>query len=113
MNTREYDEFTESMWMNNADDYRRQVSIATLGLAGESGEAAEKVKKYLRGDYDLLSNGPSVDELLYELGDIAFYISTMARLLDSSLEEVLQRNVWKLTDRKARRGDLRGDGDHR
>lgn len=78
----------------------------TLGLVGEAGEFAEKVKKYVRdGTYDRTL-------WLKELGDVVFYAAALANYLDSDLQEVMDINVAKLNDRKAR-DVLQGSGDSR
>jgi NTP pyrophosphatase (non-canonical NTP hydrolase) len=65
-----------------------------LGLCGESGEAADIIKKHVYHGHDL-----NKDKLIYELGDICWYIAVTAELLGVSLEEVMQRNVEKLKQR--------------
>ena len=111
MNTLEYDNFVAEKWMNGTEDFETQMTIAGFGLAGESGEIAEKLKKWIRGDYHMGLG--KQQEVLKELGDILFYISTMARLVDSNLDYVMDLNIQKLTDRQKRTGTLRGDGDNR
>lgn len=77
-----------------------------LGLCGESGEFAEKVKKGIRdGKFDRSA-------ALKELGDVLWYLSACARDLGSSLGEVAQMNLDKLADRE-RRHVLGGSGDDR
>ena len=78
-----------------------------LGLVGEAGEVAEKIKKLLR-DGKLLSS----EEIVKELGDVVFYATSIANYFDSDLDEVLQRNVDKLNSREER-GVLGGSGDNR
>ena len=120
----DYDTFVREMWMNHHQPKREQLAIATLGIAGEAGEVAEKVKKSLRGDYSLFPNAAVTardtqlgyekrDEIVKELGDVLFYISTVARLMDYDLAHVMVENARKLTERKAKTGTLRGDGDNR
>jgi NTP pyrophosphatase (non-canonical NTP hydrolase) len=82
-----------------------------LGLAGEAGEVAEKVKKVMR------DRGGSVDDaarvgIAKELGDVLWYVAQLATELGLSLEEVAAGNLSKLRSRK-NRGRLHGDGDHR
>lgn len=78
-----------------------------LGLCGEAGEFADKIKKTWR-------NGTPLDKraALLELGDVLWYLSACARDLGSSLEEVAAMNVAKLLDRRAR-GVLKSEGDNR
>ena len=79
----------------------------TLGLVGEAGEVAEKVKKYLRDDTKV-----SQKEIVKELGDVVFYATALSNYFYSNLEEVMQVNMDKLDDR-AKRGVIRGSGDNR
>lgn len=79
----------------------------TLGLVGEAGEVAEKIKKYLRDDNKILQK-----EIVKELGDVLFYTTALANFFYSNLPEVMQMNMDKLNSR-ARRGVVRGSGDNR
>ena len=83
----------------------------TLGLTGEAGEVADKVKKVLRdrdGQFD-----PEVREAIkLELGDVLWYVAQLARELGYDLDEVASANLDKLASRAAR-GRIRGSGDHR
>lgn len=81
------------------------------GLAGEAGEVCDKIKKVFRdkgGVIDAADRGA----ILLELGDVLWYVSEIARQLDTSLDFVAKANIEKLTDRKIR-GVLGGNGDHR
>jgi len=82
-----------------------------LGLVGEAGEIAEKIKKIIR-DKD---GRPSESDLLLlkaELGDVLWYISQISSDLGYNLESVARDNLDKLRDRKDR-GKLGGSGDTR
>jgi len=85
-----------------------------LGLCGEAGEYAEKIKKLLRDkDADLDNLLPN--ELLLmvkELGDVLWYVNACAYELGYSLEDVAQTNIDKLLSRKAKKL-LHGSGDDR
>ena len=85
--------------------YDHPVIYPTLGLCGESGEVAEKVKKHLR-------DGTSLDELKKELGDVLWYISAIASDLKLSLDDIAETNISKLTSR-LERGKIQGSGDNR
>jgi len=89
--------------------YPREYDIIypTLGLAGEAGEVAEKIKKYLRKDGDL-----NKEDLTKELGDVLWYVANLAYDLGINLEDVAVTNLEKLRGRKIR-GTLHGEGDNR
>jgi NTP pyrophosphatase (non-canonical NTP hydrolase) len=86
-----------------------RVIYPVVGLANEAGEALGKVKKVLRRDHTI---DAVRERLIDELGDCLWYIAVSANDLDISLDDVAQRNLDKLQDRKAR-GMIRGDGDNR
>lgn len=79
----------------------------TLGLVGEAGEVAEKIKKLIR-DSSRFQN----EEIMKELGDVVFYATALANIYGKGLQEVLELNIAKLDDRQ-RRGKLKGSGDNR
>lgn len=83
----------------------------TLGLAGEAGEVAEKIKKVLRDGNNLITEEKK-EEIKKELGDVLWYISQLATELNLSLEEVASHNIEKLLSRQER-AQLHGDGDNR
>jgi len=88
-----------------------KVLYPVLGLCGEAGEVAEKVKKVYRDKGGIITEDTK-QELKKELGDVLWYISTISRDLGLTLEEVAQANIEKLTSRKAR-GVIHGNGDNR
>jgi NTP pyrophosphatase (non-canonical NTP hydrolase) len=82
-----------------------------LGLVGESGEVADKVKKLQRNNGGTMSEEER-QELLKELGDVLWYLSAIAHYLGGSLDDVAAGNIAKLFDRKAR-GVIKSTGDNR
>ena len=82
-----------------------------LGLSGESGEIMEKFKKILRDKNGKISEDDR-DAIIKELGDVLWYVNSVAHLLDCSLEEVARRNNDKLFSRQSR-GKIHGSGDDR
>ncbi|BAW00858.1 MazG nucleotide pyrophosphohydrolase [Thermus thermophilus] len=82
-----------------------------LGLAGEAGELANKVKKVLR-DHGGRLREEDREAILAELGDVLWYVAQVATDLGESLEAVAQANLAKLRSRKER-GRLGGAGDNR
>jgi len=87
------------------------LSYPALGLTGEAGEVADKIKKLIRDDGGVLTDKRRV-EMIKKLGDVLWYLAAMAMELGVSLEEVAKTNVEKLADRK-KRGVLTGEGDNR
>ncbi len=85
------------------------VPYTILGLVNEAGEVAGKYKKFIR---DNLSINETRDAIADELGDVQWYLANAARELGFSLEEIMRRNLDKLSDR-ANRGVLGGSGDKR
>ena len=83
----------------------------TLGLVGEAGEIAEKIKKVIR-DNNYIVTEEKKQELIKELGDVLWYMAQFATELDFSLEEVAVKNIEKLFSRKER-NVLSGSGDNR
>lgn len=92
-------------------DLGRNLAYPTLGLAGETGEVAERVKKMIRDDNSVLT--PERREALKaELGDVLWYVAAICSELDLPLSEVAEYNIRKLRDRQAR-NVISGDGDTR
>lgn len=104
MEFNEYQKFVKTM---KVYPEKRAIIYPVLGLAGESGEIAEKVKKWLRGDRLLQK-----EELVKEIGDVLWYCAALADDLGFTFEDVVQANIEKLTSRKER-DVLKGDGDNR
>ena len=82
-----------------------------LGLCGEAGEVAEKVKKLYR-DSDGVITEEFKQALAKEMGDVIWYLTAMAEIIGISMEEILQINYDKLMARKAT-STLHGSGDDR
>ncbi len=94
--------------------YPRQGSnlvYPTLGLIGEAGEIANKVKKIERDNEGVLSDEKR-KEIQAELGDVLWYVAQLATELNISLDEIAIENIDKLYSR-LERGVIKGSGDKR
>ena len=83
----------------------------TLGLVGESGEVAEKIKKVIR-DRNGVIDQETLIGLKKELGDVLWYVSNICSELNLSLEEIAEENLNKLKKRSLE-GKIKGSGDNR
>jgi NTP pyrophosphatase (non-canonical NTP hydrolase) len=83
----------------------------TLGLCGEAGEVADKVKKVLR-DQDGVFSDDTRQALMLELGDVLWYVAQLSSELGFELNAVAEANLNKLASRAAR-NVIAGSGDHR
>ena len=106
MNFDEYQSKARSTAIYDKLNYR--VVYPALGLTGEAGEVAEKVKKKLRGDHEEFD----VEGLEKELGDVLWYLANLAEDLGLSLQTIAEKNIAKLQSRKER-GVIHGSGDAR
>ena len=86
--------------------HNHKVLYPALGLAGEAGEVANKVKKMLRDD-NLDKNA-----IASEIGDVLWYAAMLSKDLNIELHDVAMKNLEKLYDRKER-GTIQGNGDER
>jgi NTP pyrophosphatase (non-canonical NTP hydrolase) len=109
MNLNEY----QKQAMRTAIFSERDGYIYTaLGLAGEAGEIANKVKKFVRDGYTPEELPYKINDLRAELGDVLWYVAVMAQVLETDLQTIAKANLKKLQSRKER-GKLSGDGDNR
>lgn len=87
------------------------IVYPTLGLVGEAGEIANKVKKIDRDHGGVITDDVR-SELLSELGDVLWYISRVAEELGGDIDSVAESNISKLASRMER-NMLHGSGDVR
>lgn len=88
-----------------------RIVYPALGLVGEAGEVAEKVKKVIRDDNGSFSEEKKI-EIAKELGDVLWYIANLAADIDMSMDLIATMNIDKLQSRKER-DMLSGSGDNR
>lgn len=101
-----FNEYQEKAFETGLDISKQDLFYPALGLAGESGEVVDKIKKFYRdGKLDKTAVG-------LELGDVLWYLSMLAKHMGYTLEQIAEMNITKLLDRKAR-NVLHGEGDNR
>ena len=117
MKEKQLSSITASMYQEKACETaifpkKQAMEYLTLGLTGESGEIANKVKKFIR-------DGAAKDEYLakrieigYEIGDVLWYCAVLAEELEMNLGHIMEKNLEKLADRH-KRGKISGSGDNR
>jgi|TARA_A100001011_G_C14179047_1_gene785963 NTP pyrophosphatase (non-canonical NTP hydrolase) len=86
----------------------KALEYLSLGLVGEAGEVANKVKKLIR-DKKVLHDTTVISS---EIGDVMWYCAMLADYLDVNLGKIMDDNLDKLKSRK-QRGTLGGTGDNR
>jgi NTP pyrophosphatase (non-canonical NTP hydrolase) len=93
--------------------YPREQAIIypTLGLTGEAGEVANKVKKIIRDGSDS-KDEKLVSEIKAEIGDCLWYIAVLANDFDIKLSDIASTNIEKLANRK-KNNTIHGSGDTR
>jgi len=110
MTAQEYLEFTRTTRCKMTVDKKMVMPILALGLAGETGEVCDKLKKHIR--VGNTSTTLDRDGMLKELGDVMWYLTSITDELGFTLDEVIDRNVKKIQGR-VKRGTLLGSGDNR
>lgn len=71
-----------------------QITMAALGLAGETGELVDEIKKIVfhKKEY-------SRDKIIKEMGDVLWYLAELASAYDIPFEDVATTNIRKLQER--------------
>lgn len=90
---------------------KNELFHLALGLAGETGEVMEKLKKAVRDNESVITEDMKQD-LKKELGDVLWYLAVFADYLGIKLQDVADLNLEKLADRQ-KRNKLSGSGDNR
>lgn len=76
------------------DPEQRDLNYSVLGLNGEAGEVADALKKLNYHGHPVIKA-----DLIAELGDVLWYVASIANDLDVSLAEVASGNLGKLWSR--------------
>ena len=96
------------------------LAYCAMGLTGEAGEVADKIKKLYRDDnlhtldaaHEIILIDTHRYDIAKELGDVLWYVTAMASEIDMSLEEIMEMNYNKLIKRRET-NTLHGSGDDR
>ncbi len=104
----DYQAWVKSAWFASGSKEfgARDVMIMGFGLAGETGEVMEYLKKLTRDGKE------DREQLKKELGDVLYYLAMIADTYNIPLSEVAARNREKINGRIVR-GTLRGSGNDR
>lgn len=84
----------QTLAMRTAREACRNLSNVGLGLAGEAGECADIIKKYLHQGHPF-----NREKFLKELGDVAWYLALGCTVVGAKLDDVLRGNIEKLKNR--------------
>jgi NTP pyrophosphatase (non-canonical NTP hydrolase) len=106
-----FNEYQEKSLITAIYPCEKGLEYTTLGLVGEAGEIANKVKKIIRDNNSILSE-EQAKSLGEELGDVLWYCAALAHELGVNLTDVASNNIKKLNSRKER-GVIGGSGDER
>lgn len=90
-----------------ANEPSKNIYYMTMGMTGEAGEIANKIKKVMRDDATL-----DIHDIAKEIGDVLWYCAGLCTVLNLSLDDVAELNIEKLKSRRER-GVLGGNGDNR
>ncbi len=85
------------------------LAYTALGLTGEAGEVANKVKKVLRDDDGKL-NEKTREDIKDEVSDCFWYLAAICTELGLKMSEVAEYNLDKLAKRK-KNNTIKGSGD--
>lgn len=110
MTFEEYQKQALTTVLSTGDEFKDLLHWV-LGMNGEAGEVAEKVKKIIR-DKDGEISDEDKQELAKEIGDVLWYLAVFAEHLNADLEDIARQNLEKLQSRQ-KRGVLGGSGDNR
>lgn len=101
-----FNEYQEQAY-TTANEQSKNMYYMTMGMTGEAGEIANKIKKVMRDGAVLDHN-----DIAKEIGDVLWYCAGLCTVLGISFDHVAKLNIAKLKSRKER-GVLGGNGDNR
>lgn len=86
-------EYMQFVLSNYYTKFEPRIVYIALGLAGESGEAVDAVKKLIR------DGNIKHETIALELGDVLYYTTALANELGYTIEDIMQMNKEKLEHR--------------
>jgi NTP pyrophosphatase (non-canonical NTP hydrolase) len=92
-----FQQWVKEGWTRRGDP-KFDLAVMALGLAGETGEVIEPIKKEIRGDGPL-----NRAELVLELGDVLHYLCAIASHYDIGIENIMFANVSKIEAKRGKR----------
>jgi NTP pyrophosphatase (non-canonical NTP hydrolase) len=92
MKFNEYQQATERT--ANGGEKEKRFANFGMGIAGEAGEVCDYLKKVVFHGHEL-----DRERLKKELGDVMWYVATLATTADLTLEEIATANIEKLKAR--------------
>ena len=92
MNFNEYQKLAQRT--SNSKTPSGKIENGCLGLAGDSGECCDLLKKYLFQGHELENQ-----RLTEELGDVLWYAAELASGLGMTLSDIAEANIKKLKSR--------------
>ena len=107
MNFNDYQEMAKTTAIY---DKQHKILYPALGLAGEAGEVANKVKKLIRDGYE--NNKDYREDIGHEICDVLWYCAVLADDIGCKLSDIANLNLIKLANRKEK-GTIHGSGDNR
>lgn len=93
-------------------EHNKGIYYTALGLCSEAGEVAGKIKKILRDKDENYKNNEHIADISKELGDVLWYVATLANEYGLNLSDIAEENLAKLASRNER-GVIGGSGDNR
>lgn len=108
----QYSKVVDKMFEEKHPDELKRIMVTmlhTIGLCGEVGEYAEKVKKSIRDRMEIQIQDPKIKK---ELGDVHWYLGSVERDYRFSIEDVMEENVTKL-QKRLEENKIHGEGDER
>tara|TARA_R100001086_G_scaffold239484_1_gene164927 strand:- start:3419 stop:3829 length:411 start_codon:yes stop_codon:yes gene_type:complete len=110
-NTMTFNEYQKTAITTAVYPPQHRILYPALGLSGEAGEVANKVKKIVRDGTGSMPDDWK-EQIGSEIGDVLWYCATLANDLGLSLSSIAEQNQKKLQSRKEK-GTIHGSGDSR